>query len=120
MKRDSNYSELKLNLSNLMFFLFLALSFPHHALALPGDLDTSFNNDGIVTTDFDQCLDEANAIAIQSDGRILVAGRATDRGNTCGSGDDVEFALARYNSNGTLDTAFDSDGRKTIVSSPRN
>jgi uncharacterized delta-60 repeat protein len=68
-----------------------------------GSLDTTFDTDGIVTTTFGvSSSDEAHAIAIQIDGKILVSG-----------GSDGEFALARYNSNGSLDPTFDTDGKVT-------
>lgn len=73
-----------------------------------GALDTSFGGgDGIVTTDLGG-FDVATAMAIQADGKILVAGY-TDYGF------DNNFALARYNSDGTLDTSFDSDGKRVEV-----
>jgi uncharacterized delta-60 repeat protein len=67
-----------------------------------GSLDTSFDSDGKVTTDFGNFSDVASGVAIQSDGKIVAAGKA-------GSG----FGLARYNANGSLDTDFDSDGKVT-------
>jgi uncharacterized delta-60 repeat protein len=77
------------------------------ALALPGDLDTSFSGDGKTTTSFTSGLDWANATAVQADGKIVVAGTF-----------DLEsgFAVARYNANGTLDTAGfgGGDGMVTI------
>lgn len=48
--------------------------------------------------------DKAYGITIQNDGKIIVAGSALIDG-------DYYFALARYNPNGDLDTAFDSDGK---------
>ena len=67
-----------------------------------GSLDTGFDSDGLVTTDFGPVLNEAHALAIQTDGKIVVAG-------VTGSS-DLDFAIARYNSDGSLDTGFDSDG----------
>ncbi len=64
-----------------------------------GTLDTGFDGDGKVTTDFG-AIDTARAVAIQPDGKIVVLG--SGGGNFC---------LARYNSNGSLDTAFDGDGK---------
>lgn len=71
-----------------------------------GSLDTSFNTDGKVVTDMGGSWDVANAIVIQSDGKIVVAGEAPPPGSVL---DD--FGLARYNANGSLDTTFDSDGK---------
>ncbi len=68
-----------------------------------GSLDTTFTSNGKVITDIGSSTsDRANAVAIQSDGKIIVAGT---------SGQD--FALARYNTDGTLDTTFDTDGKVT-------
>jgi len=72
---------------------------------IDGSLDTTFDSDGHVTTDFSGGADEARAIAIQPDGKIVVAGSASI-GN-------LDFALVRYNIDGSLDTTFDSDGRVT-------
>jgi uncharacterized delta-60 repeat protein len=69
-----------------------------------GDLDTSFDGDGKVLTDFG-LGETAHAIAIQPDGKIVVAGES----NASGHNDD--FALARYLPNGSLDPTFSSDGR---------
>ena len=69
-----------------------------------GSLDTTFNGTGKVTTDFFGGLDGARAVAIQSDGKIVVGGFANN-GATAG------FALARYNSDGSLDTSFNGNGK---------
>jgi uncharacterized delta-60 repeat protein len=65
-----------------------------------GTLDTSFGNSGQVLTNLGG---GASAIAIQSDGRIVAAGYSY---NTYG----YDFALTRYNGNGTLDVTFGSRG----------
>jgi uncharacterized delta-60 repeat protein len=67
-----------------------------------GTLDVSFGSDGIVMTDFRGGVDEAFAVAIQNDGKIVAAGSV-----------QIGFALARYNSNGTLDTSFGDGGKVT-------
>jgi uncharacterized delta-60 repeat protein len=72
-----------------------------------GALDTSFGGDGMVTTNFTPGVDDLDDIAIQGDGRIVAAGSANY------FGPDSKFALARYNSNGTLDTSFGGDGKVT-------
>ena len=66
-----------------------------------------FGGDGIVTTDFAGQVDQANAVAVQPDGKIVVAGLATARRPI---GADGDFALARYNADGTPDTSFGGDG----------
>ncbi|HEY9695957.1 MAG TPA: Calx-beta domain-containing protein [Trichocoleus sp.] len=74
-----------------------------------GTLDTSFGNGGKITTDFGFGNDRISSIVLQSDGKILVAGRAS-----IGSASNLDFALARYNSNGTLDTSFGNGGTFTV------
>jgi len=67
-----------------------------------GSLDSTFDGDGQVSTDFG-AFDEARAVAIQADGKIVAAG-------VTGS---VDFAVARYNPDGSLDSTFDGDGQVT-------
>ena len=69
-----------------------------------GKLDRSFGNNGKVITTFGLTYDFANAVAIRSDGKIVVAGSA---GTHNGS---QYIALARYNSNGSLDYTFGAGG----------
>lgn len=64
-----------------------------------GSVDTSFDGDGIVRTDFGG-YEAVESLAVQPDGRIVAAGGSDDRG-----------ALARYLPNGSPDTSFDGDGR---------
>jgi uncharacterized delta-60 repeat protein len=72
-----------------------------------GNLDTGFGSGGKVLTDFASSSDLAKGVALQSDGKIVVAGESHS-GTVTG-----DFALARYNANGTLDTSFDLDGKVT-------
>lgn len=72
-----------------------------------GSLDKTFGTGGIVTTDFGYAQNEyCNSIIIQNDGRIVLAGSVNS-----GSPNYSSFALARLNTNGTMDNSFDSDGR---------
>ncbi len=73
-----------------------------------GTLDTSFGAGGKVRTAFGGGEDRANAMTIQSDGKIVVAGYANIAG-----GNGRDFAVARYNANGALDTSFSGDGKVT-------
>lgn len=74
-----------------------------------GSLDTTFDDDGKVFTDFPGSIGaQSRAIAIQSDGKIVVAG-------SMGTGSQGFFVIARYNSDGSLDTSFDSDGFVTFL-----
>jgi len=70
-----------------------------------GSLDTTFDGDGKLTTDFAAGNDHAFDLAVQSDGKIIAAGYAW--------GTREDFALARYNADGSLDTTFDADGKLT-------
>ena len=80
--------------------------FAVHRFLSNGTLDTTFSVDGMVNTGFGSGRnDSAVDLAIKS-GKIVVAGQ------TC-SDTDCDFALARFNSNGTLDTTFSSDGKVT-------
>jgi serralysin len=71
-----------------------------------GSLDTTFDGDGKVTTDFGSTVDSGRSVVVQADGKILVAGTSLN-----GSGSD--FALARYNADGTLDNGFGTGGKVT-------
>jgi uncharacterized delta-60 repeat protein len=73
-----------------------------------GDLDSTFDGDGRVTTDFARSGSElAFAVAIDPGDRIVVAGRAHVRGA------GYRLALARYKEDGSLDPTFDGDGMVT-------
>ena len=73
-----------------------------------GRLDLTFGTGGKVTTDFGgDTSASASALAIQSDGKIVVAGSAGPGG---GTGD---FALARYHPDGSLDLTFGTAGKVT-------
>jgi uncharacterized delta-60 repeat protein len=69
-----------------------------------GTLDTSFNGTGIVTTTVGNPSEYANSVAIRADGKIVVAGYSYN-------GSDSDFALVRYNTNGSLDTSFNGTGK---------
>jgi len=70
-----------------------------------GTLDTSFSGDGKLTTDYGGSSNGSKGgIAIQPDGKILVGGFMYN-------GTDNDFAVYRYNANGSLDTTFSTDGK---------
>jgi uncharacterized delta-60 repeat protein len=71
------------------------------AVAAPGDLDSTFNTTGVATTAVTANNDEAHAVAIQPDGKIVTVGRSVGA---------TEFALVRYTSAGALDTTFGTGG----------
>src|SRR2546423_8089920 len=62
---------------------------PQRAQAAAGDLDSRFGNGGVVATDFSQTGDYAYAVAVQSDGKIVVSGQS-------GIYPDLHSALVRY------------------------
>ncbi len=85
------------------------------AAAQAGHLDPTFGNGGIVTTDFgDQQqtgnMATANAVTIQSDGKIVVVGGIP------GPRGFPAPAVARYNTNGSLDTSFGTSGITSLPS----
>ena len=53
-------------------------------------------------------MDLANGVAVQSDGRIVVAGSSFSQATV------NDFAVARYNTDGSLDTGFSGDGKQTV------
>jgi uncharacterized delta-60 repeat protein len=69
-----------------------------------GSLDNSFGNGGTTTALGGTSYGSAHAIRIQPDGKIVLAGYANDAAG------NQRFALARFNSNGTLDSGFGSGG----------
>jgi len=67
-----------------------------------GTLDESFGIDGFVTTDIGETNNYAKSLAIRFNGQIVVAGTS--------SNESKDFTLVRYNSNGSLDRTFGTDG----------
>jgi uncharacterized delta-60 repeat protein len=76
------------------------------AAAAPGDLDTAFSGDGFTVTTFRDSYGVATSVAIQSDGRTVVAG-----GMHRNVSIEADFALARYTLDGRLDRTFSGNGR---------
>ncbi|MCX6034915.1 MAG: delta-60 repeat domain-containing protein, partial [Chloroflexi bacterium] len=70
-----------------------------------GSLDTTFGSNGIVVTDFDNTTDYGYGVAIQTDGKIVLAGSSTTGYN------GYYYALVRYNTDGSLDTTFGTGGK---------
>ncbi|MDD5275741.1 MAG: hypothetical protein PHR16_06635 [Methylovulum sp.] len=77
-----------------------------------GSLDTGFSGDGIVTAVFSGNINNAYSVALQRDGKILVAGQTGSQHAYDGFG-SYDFGLVRYNGNGSLDTSFSGDGKVT-------
>jgi len=68
---------------------------------IDGTLDTTFGNGGALNTDLFNHPDTASSVAVQSDGKIVVAGN--------------EFDVARYNPDGTLDISFGKFGKVILL-----
>jgi len=75
-----------------------------------GTADPNFGTGGTVTTDFNGSTDRAYAVAVKPDGKIVVAGHATNAART-----GIDIALARYTSDGSLDPSFGTAGRVTTA-----
>src|SRR5687768_1294987 len=74
-----------------------------------GGLDDSFGSGGVVTTDLTSLADDTQAVALQSNGKIVIAGHV-QRIVPGQKGWVLDVAVVRYNSNGSLDATFDNDG----------
>ena len=72
-----------------------------------GTLDTGFGTGGVATWDSGYGDDYGRAMALQPDGKILVAGYSS-------SGSDYDVLVVRFSANGTLDTGFGTDGSLTF------
>ena len=93
----------------LLVFLFGSLSF---LLAQDGALDLTFNSTGFVIF-LGAGGEYGKSVAIQPDGKIVIAG-------ICYNGTYSDFGVVRYNSDGTIDTGFGTNGKVTTSVSPYN
>jgi len=101
MKRNTS------KLAILLIAIFVLLLFPiTHAYAAPGDLDLTFSGDGKLTDGLSRGDDAARGVAIQPDGKIVVVGSSW-------AGLSVDFSVARYNTDGSLDATFGIGGKVT-------
>jgi uncharacterized delta-60 repeat protein len=93
------------NYKSVLLAIGLFLGLTASVSAAPGDLDPTFGNGGIVITRGNSLnhLNTGNAMAIQADGKIAVVGEGA-LGNTW------DFAVVRYNTDGSLDTSFGGSG----------
>jgi uncharacterized delta-60 repeat protein len=84
-------------------------SFSSMLFAQAGSLDTTFNGNGKVLTNFFTATstEEAEDLAIQADGKIVVAGYVSN-------GTNYDFAVVRYNVDGTLDATFGTGGKLAV------
>src|SRR4051794_15834519 len=80
----------------------------------PGFLDSTFAINGLAQVPFFRpttvpattTAATSNAVAVQADGKIVLAGSSPSM-NAAGG---LDFAVARLNANGTLDTTFGTGG----------
>ncbi|MCL5802180.1 MAG: delta-60 repeat domain-containing protein [Gammaproteobacteria bacterium] len=100
---------MKVMLLTLLTGMFGLLS-PALVHAAAGDLDPSFGVNGIVVTEFG-AYDIARDAVLQLDGKIVTVGSITTYSADSSNSD---FALARYNSDGSLDTSFGVGGKTTL------
>jgi uncharacterized delta-60 repeat protein len=90
-----------------------ALWLPSAAVARPGDLDPTFSRDGYVRVGFGDEFAAAEAIALDSQGRIVVAG-TTGPATEPGEVRSPSLAVARLTPEGVLDRTFAGDGRASF------
>lgn len=95
-------------MKKIIYTFILLFAGIHTALSQAG-LDPSFGSGGLVTTNFGfgETVDQGNAIAIQPDGKIILAG-----------GGDSYSKLVRYNPDGTLDINFGEAGKVSMQIDP--
>jgi len=106
LKQNKPFTIMKNSIYLLIALLFISIK-PLLAQPVPGALDITFGNSGKVTGTFDNV--NANnslgyATALQSDGKIIIAGQVlfSASNHLCG--------IARYNANGSIDATFGNGG----------
>ncbi len=93
----------------------MSTSFALMRFNVDGTIDTTFEDQGLVLTAVSAKDDAVSDLAVQTDGRIVVAGVSRQRR---GGGGDSRFALARYDADGSLDPTFGGGGVITTNFSP--
>src|SRR5215211_2179912 len=97
--------------AKLLWLTILFLLTTTGIFAAAGELDPTFDGDGIVTTDNGSNDEIITDLVIQPDGKILVIGDGY-----FSSSATIQTAIVRYNPNGSIDTTFNLTG-KLIISS---
>lgn len=69
-----------------------------------GLIDTTFGSNGLLSTSFTGSNDFGRGLALQSDGKFVIAGQVA------GTSSNSDFGIARYSSAGVLDTTFGAGG----------
>src|SRR5262249_6756482 len=99
-------SKLSITLAAAALLVFLLLI--PAGQATPGALDPGFGTGGEVTTAIGPGGDWDNPLTLQRDGKLVAAGTSYNASNE-------DFALARYNADGSLDTSFNGSGKVTTA-----
>jgi uncharacterized delta-60 repeat protein len=87
-----------------ILLIILINSFAGSVFAQTGSLDSSFGINGIIKTQVGKSSSSALAMLIQADGKVILVGHASDKNG-------LDFALARFEENGSLDKSFGEDGK---------
>lgn len=74
-----------------------------------GSLDSGFGSNGIVITGFSPFAEQANDLAFQADGKIIVVGSFYSPITK-----SIDFIVVRFNQNGTIDTSFGTNGTASV------
>ena len=94
-----------------LYYFFLVFIFSQSQISVYAQttvIDSSFGINGVTITDIDSGIDKIYQILLQPDGKIIATGYAETSGT-------FDFALARFNSDGTLDNTFNGDGKLTTA-----
>jgi uncharacterized delta-60 repeat protein len=91
--------------AKLLLFAVLFFSMTTPIFAAEGELDPTFDGDGIVTTDNNSNDEIITDVVVQPDGKILVIGRGFIGSSS------VQTAIVRYNPDGSIDTTFNIGGK---------
>ncbi len=94
----------ELGASATILIFFASVPMAH---AADGDLDPLFGSGGMVMTDFAHSTDIGTAVAIQRDGKLVVVGTTYNQNDFS----DEDFAVTRYNTDGTVDITFGRGGK---------
>lgn len=87
-----------------VFISFMFTTCSMFVYAQSGILDTSFNGNGIVTGNYTTGNNSADAMVLQPDGKIIVAGAT-------GVSSSIKIGVSRHNPDGSLDSTFGDNGK---------
>ena len=102
--------------TSVLGFVALLLCSPALVGAAAGDLDLTFGSGGKTTTDFFGFADRITAVTVQTDGKIVAVGSALTGPGMTTRDNPSAIAVARYNSDGSLDGGFGSSGKVVLTS----